>query len=349
MQEKSEEIEIQFKIKNKKDISLSEIKEINAMAIFPSGNIIYSNHDSLIILDANYDILQIIGIDESIFTICIIKQSLFYTGGSKGIIKRWEETNNTERKIKVFEENKNEKKEPQHNDSITQILVNEQLMYSCSYDQTVKVRDKDNIQETTDKLDINLGKIYSMFFDIDFKVLTISGEKGTEFRNVNNHYNKIDIEDGSKCEISSYQYGIKTFEKNENNMKIVIGGLNLIELFFIKKGREFSLTITKIHTIKIDYFCICISIHILNNKIIFFTGESITEINEILKEDEENYKIRVYIKNNDQFEYYDTYENAHKKCINGLIKLNEALFISFSDDGRIKIWKFKKKLMLNKN
>jgi hypothetical protein len=87
----------------------------------------------------------------------------------------------------------------------------------------------------------------------------------------------------------------------------------------------------------------------LNNKIIFFTGESITEINEILKEDEENYKIRVYIKNNDQFEYCDKYENAHKKCINGLIKLNEALFISFSDDGRIKIWKFKKKLMLNKN
>ena len=348
MQKKSEEIEIPFKIKNKRDITLSEIKEINAMAIFPSGNIIYSNHDSLIILDSNYDILQIIGIDELIFTICIINQKLFYTGGSKGIIKKWEETINHERKIKVFEENKNEKKEPQHNDSITQILVNKKLMYSCSYDQTVKIRDKDNIQKTTESLNINLGKIYSMFFDIDFKVLIISGEKGTEFWNQNNdNYNKIDIEEESKCEISSYQYGIKTFEKNENNMKIVIGGLNLIELFFIKK--EQKLIITRIQTIKIDYFCVCISIHILNNKIIFFTGESITEINEILKEDEENYKIRVYIKNNDQFEYCDKYENAHKKCINGLIKLNEALFISFSDDGRIKIWKFKKKLMLNKN
>ena len=348
MQKKSEEIEIPFKIKNKRDITLSEIKEINAMAIFPSGNIIYSNHDSLIILDSNYDILQIIGIDELIFTICIINQKLFYTGGSKGIIKKWEEIINHERKIKVFEENKNEKKEPQHNDSITQILVNKKLMYSCSYDQTVKIRDKDNIQKTTESLNINLGKIYSMFFDIDFKVLIISGEKGTEFWNQNNdNYNKIDIEEGSKCEISSYQYGIKTFEKNENNMKIVIGGLNLIELFFIKK--EQKLIITRIQTIKIDYFCVCISIHILNNKIIFFTGESITEINEILKEDEENYKIRVYIKNNDQFEYCDKYENAHKKCINGLIKLNEALFISFSDDGRIKIWKFKKKLMLNKN
>jgi WD40 repeat protein len=348
MQKKSEEIEIPFKIKNKRDITLSEIKEINAMAIFPSGNIIYSNHDSLIILDSNYDILQIIGIDELIFTICIINQKLFYTGGSKGIIKKWEEIINHERKIKVFEENKNEKKEPQHNDSITQILVNEKLMYSCSYDQTVKIRDKDNIQKTTESLNINLGKIYSMFFDIDFKVLIISGEKGTEFWNQNNdNYNKIDFEEGSKCEISSYQYGIKTFEKNENNMKIVIGGLNLIELFFIKK--EQKLIITRIQTIKIDYFCVCISIHILNNKIIFFTGESITEINEILKEDEENYKIRVYIKNNDQFEYCDKYENAHKKCINGLIKLNEALFISFSDDGRIKIWKFKKKLMLNKN
>ena len=348
MQKKSEEIEIPFKIKNKRDITLSEIKEINAMAIFPSGNIIYSNHDSLIILDSNYDIFQIIGIDELIFTICIINQKLFYTGGSKGIIKKWEETINHERKIKVFEENKNEKKEPQHNDSITQILVNKKLMYSCSYDQTVKIRDKDNIQKTTESLNINLGKIYSMFFDIDFKVLIISGEKGTEFWNQNNdNYNKIDIEEESKCEISSYQYGIKTFEKNENNMKIVIGGLNLIELFFIKK--EQKLIITRIQTIKIDYFCVCISIHILNNKIIFFTGESITEINEILKEDEENYKIRVYIKNNDQFEYCDKYENAHKKCINGLIKLNEALFISFSDDGRIKIWKFKKKLMLNKN
>ena len=348
MQKKSEEIEIPFKIKNKRDITLSEIKEINAMAIFPSGNIIYSNHDSLIILDSNYDILQIIGIDELIFTICIINQKLFYTGGSKGIIKKWEEIINHERKIKVFEENKNEKKEPQHNDSITQILVNKKLMYSCSYDQTVKIRDKDNIQKTTESLNINLGKIYSMFFDIDFKVLIISGEKGTEFWNQNNdNYNKIDFEEGSKCEISSYQYGIKTFEKNENNMKIVIGGLNLIELFFIKK--EQKLIITRIQTIKIDYFCVCISIHILNNKIIFFKGESITEINEILKEDEENYKIRVYIKNNDQFEYCDKYENAHKKCINGLIKLNEALFISFSDDGRIKIWKFKKKLMLNKN
>ena len=331
MQKKSEEIEIPFKIKNKRDITLSEIKEINAMAIFPSGNIIYSNHDSLIILDSNYDILQIIGIDELIFTICIINQKLFYTGGSKGIIKKWEEIINHERKIKVFEENKNEKKEPQHNDSITQILVNKKLMYSCSYDQTVKIRDKDNIQKTTESLNINLGKIYSMFFDIDFKVLIISGEKGTEFWNQNNdNYNKIDFEEGSKCEISSYQYGIKTFEKNENNMKIVIGGLNLIELFFIKK--EQKLIITRIQTIKIDYFCVCISIHILNNKIIFFTGESITEINEILKEDEENYKIRVYIKNNDQFEYCDKYENAHKKCINGLIKLNEALFISFSDD-----------------
>ena len=268
MQKKSEEIEIPFKIKNKRDITLSEIKEINAMAIFPSGNIIYSNHDSLIILDSNYDILQIIGIDELIFTICIINQKLFYTGGSKGIIKKWEETINHERKIKVFEENKNEKKEPQHNDSITQILVNKKLMYSCSYDQTVKIRDKDNIQKTTESLNINLGKIYSMFFDIDFKVLIISGEKGTEFWNQNNdNYNKIDFEEGSKCEISSYQYGIKTFEKNENNMKIVIGGLNLIELFFIKK--EQKLIITRIQTIKIDYFCVCISIHILNNKIIF--------------------------------------------------------------------------------
>ncbi len=256
----------------------------------------------------------------------------------------------TLKKKKVFKEKKNETKEPQHNDYITQILVNEKLMYSCSYDQTVKVRDIANIQETTGKLDdINLGKIYSMFFDIDFKVLIISGEKGTEFRNVNNYYNKIDIENGSKCEIFSYQYGIKTFEKNENNMKIVIGGLNLIELFFIKKEGEIILTLTKIQTIKIEYFCTCISIHILNNTIIFFTGESITEINEILKEDEENYKIRVYIKKNDQFVYYDNYENAHKKCINGLTKLKESLFISFSDDGRMKIWKFSKKLMLNKN
>ena len=87
----------------------------------------------------------------------------------------------------------------------------------------------------------------------------------------------------------------------------------------------------------------------MNNKIFFCAGESKKEINELLQEDEENYKIRVYIQKNDQFDYYDTYENAHKKCINGLIKLNEALFISFSDDGRIKIWKFKKKLMLNKN
>ncbi len=348
MQEKSEEIEIQFKIKKKEDITQSEIKEINAMSIFPSGNIIYSNRDSLIILDANYDKLQIIGIDESILTICVIKQNLFYTGGSKGLIKKWEETNDTEKKKKVFKEKKNETKEPQHNDYITQILVNEKLMYSCSYDQTVKVRDIANIQETTGKLDdINLGKIYSMFFDIDFKVLIISGEKGTEFRNVNNYYNKIDIENGSKCEIFSYQYGIKTFEKNENNMKVVIGGLNLIELFLIKK--EQRLIITRIQTIQIDYFCVCISIHILNNKIFFCAGESKKEINELLQEDEENYKIRVYIQKNDQFDYYDTYEYAHKKCINGLIKLKEALFISFSDDGSIIIWKFKKQLMLKNN
>ena len=102
--------EIQFIIKNKRDITPSEKKEINAMAIFPSRNLIISNHDSLIILDANYAILQIIEIDESIFTICIIDQRSFYTGGSKGIIKKWEETINPEKKKKVFEENKIKKK-----------------------------------------------------------------------------------------------------------------------------------------------------------------------------------------------------------------------------------------------
>ena len=84
-------------------------------------------------------------------------------------------------------------------------------MYSCSYDQTVKIRDKDNIQKTTESLNINLGKIYSMFFDIDFKVLIISGEKGTEFWNQNNDNYVIDILN-TRIKINDKYYYPKTYE-----------------------------------------------------------------------------------------------------------------------------------------
>ena len=110
--------------------------------------------------------------------------------------------------------------------------------------------------------------------------------------------------------------GVKIFCRiNEDT--IIVGGLNDNKLKIISLSKKKFIK-------DINNQFKCFSIYSLNDKEIFFVGGRSNDIK---------------IFRSDNYECIQTIKKAHNRFIKGFIRLND-LILSYSIDGKIKIWKF---------
>lgn len=320
------------------DIKLKKIKEINyyteeilAVSIFNSGNIIISSMNrGFTIWDTKFNLIYEKKIEKySISSICIIDQETFYTGSDNGKLQLWQE--NKEDYEIVFEKIKINvgglKNQLIHTASIQKILFSNNYLYTCSLDGYIKIIKKEREYTIIKSLSIkdkeydqNL-KIFTIIYDDDFKLLISSGESGTYL------WKKEDFQKHKKiCDTEAFENGLQIFEKKDDLIKFICGDKEII-IFSVDKKEKINI---EYKTNKLDYECFSICVTNINNKIIYITGENIDN------EDEENHKIRLYDKNQDN-KVLKVFPYAHEKRINGLLMYCDSL-ISFSKDGKVIIW-----------
>ena len=298
---------------NKKEIEFKQIKSItahnraiNSISIFPSGNLIsISNDQSIKIFDTNYNIIQTINSahNENIRYINVKDENNFVTCSEDKSIKTW---------IKI--ENKfqlNHNIINAHKDWINKVIYQSNgNLISCSLDKTVKIwednSNKYNLICTIIHSD-DCCCVCSILLIENKNILLSSGYNGTNLWNLNN-FEFIYFFEGVSCYLWN---GISKMDED----RLIVGDRNI---------KILSLSSKKIDEIEIPFRC-C-GIKVIEEKGIFLVvGES----------------KNILIYRNDNYKCIKTINNAHKKDINGLIKLENDFIASFSDDGKIKIWSFK--------
>ena len=323
--------QIKMELEYVKDQILNIYNKILAFEILNSGDFIVSTYNKLLLFDTNFVLKNQIDTDEQnvIYSICIKNQQKFYTGNNIGIIQEWEE----DKYKNIYSKHKYNFYKA-HNSEITQILIINNYIYSCSTDYTIKVRKINQLDETLCEIKES-GPIISIIYDIESKLLVSAGENGIIFYL---DLDNIDVPNLSQFyqypkNFNYYKNSIKFFEKNDEKISIIVGGDNSIKIYSLDKTqfKEDSQIIPKINIIDINYSCSAIYVFESNKKTIFITGESNLDTND------ENIKIRIYINHKEDImgEYH------HTKTIKGFIPYPDNTVASYSDDGKIKFWKLK--------
>ena len=291
-------------------LKLNLIKSINAhmdwinlVSKFPFGNIIsVSNDKSIKIYDMNYNIIQHIqnAHTRSINYVDIKDENNFVTCSNDKSIKTWIKDNNK------FTINKNIINA--HNDEIYKVIYysNEKLI-SYSYDGIIKIWEENinNYQLITSLMHSNF--IYSILLIQDKNLLISSDSNGTKLWNINN-FELIKYFEEAKCD------ELNGLDRIDKERIIIIGNETLIIISLLEKK-----IIKEIKT-NFSYY----GISSIEEKGLFLGGR----YNDILVFRNDNYKCIQIIK------------NAHEDYIKGFIHLNNDFIISYSDDGKIKIWSF---------
>jgi len=291
-------------------LKLNLIKSINAhmdwinlVSKFPFGNIIsVSNDKSIKIYDMNYNIIQHIqnAHTRSINYVDIKDENNFVTCSNDKSIKTW-----------IKKENKfilNKSIINAHNDEIYKVIYysNEKLI-SYSYDGIIKIWEENinNYQLITSLKHSNF--IYSILLIQDKNLLISSDSNGTKLWNINN-FELIKYFEEAKCD------ELNGLDRIDKERIIIIGNETLIIISLLEKK-----IIKEIKT-NFSYY----GISSIEEKGLFLGGR----YNDILVFRNDNYKCIQIIK------------NAHEDYIKGFIHLNNDFIISYSDDGKIKIWSF---------
>ena len=295
---------------NSHKLKLNLIKSINAhmdwinlVSKFPFGNIIsVSNDKSIKIYDMNYNIIQHIqnAHTRSINYVDIKDENNFVTCSNDKSIKTW-----------IKKENKfilNKSIINAHNDEIYKVIYysNEKLI-SYSYDGIIKIWEENinNYQLITSLKHSNF--IYSILLIQDKNLLISSDSNGTKLWNINN-FELIKYFEEAKCD------ELNGLDRIDKERIIIIGNETLIIISLLEKK-----IIKEIKT-NFSYY----GISSIEEKGLFLGGR----YNDILVFRNDNYKCIQIIK------------NAHEDYIKGFIHLNNDFIISYSDDGKIKIWSF---------
>ena len=295
---------------NTSKLKLKLIKSINAhmdwinlVSKFPFGNIIsVSNDKSIKIYDMNYNIIQHIqnAHIRSINYVDIKDENNFVTCSNDKSIKTW-----------IKKENKfilNKSIINAHNDEIYKVIYysNEKLI-SYSYDGIIKIWEENinNYQLITSIKHSNF--IYSILLIKDKNLLISSDSNGTKLWNINN-FELIKYFEEAKCD------ELNGLDRIDKERIIIIGNETLIIISLLEKK-----IIKEIKT-NFSYY----GISSIEEKGLFLGGR----YNDILVFRNDNYKCIQIIK------------NAHEDYIKGFIHLNNDFIISYSDDGKIKIWSF---------
>ena len=304
-----------FKIDTKeiKKVNCNNIKTINAyddgtvtsLSIFPSGNIVsVSDNKSITIFDNEFNTLQIIknAHDDSIYYVNVKDENNFATCSRDKNIKTCIKKGN--------EFNLNELIINAHNDSIRKIQydLNGNLI-SSSMDNTLKIWEEINNLHQCVTILTHSSIICSILLLIDKNMLITGGKDGIKIWNSYNYelisyVNKIECgSPDSLCRI--------------NEDKIIVGGLNDNKLKIISLSEKKFIK-------EINNQFKSFTIYSLIDKAIFLVGGRSNDIN---------------IFRSDNYECLQTIKKAHNRFIKGFIRLNEFI-LSYSIDGKIKIWKF---------
>ena len=291
-------------------LKLNLIKSINAhmdwinlVSKFPFGNIIsVSNDKSIKIYDMNYNIIQHIqnAHTRSINYVDIKDENNFVTCSNDKSIKTWIKKENKFILNKIIIN--------AHNDEIYKVIYysNEKLI-SYSYDGIIKIWEENinNYQLITSLKHSNF--IYSILLIQDKNLLISSDSNGTKLWNINN-FELIKYFEEAKCD------ELNGLDRIDKERIIIIGNETLIIISLLEKK-----IIKEIKT-NFSYY----GISSIEEKGLFLGGR----YNDILVFRNDNYKCIQIIK------------NAHEDYIKGFIHLNNDFIISYSDDGKIKIWSF---------
>ena len=295
---------------NSHKLKLNLIKSINAhmdwinlVSKFPFGNIIsVSNDKSIKIYDMNYNIIQHIqnAHTRSINYVDIKDENNFVTCSNDKSIKTWIKKENKFILNKIIIN--------AHNDEIYKVIYysNEKLI-SYSYDGIIKIWEENinNYQLITSLMHSNF--IYSILLIQDKNLLISSDSNGTKLWNINN-FELIKYFEEAKCD------ELNGLDRIDKERIIIIGNETLIIISLLEKK-----IIKEIKT-NFSYY----GISSIEEKGLFLGGR----YNDILVFRNDNYKCIQIIK------------NAHEDYIKGFIHLNNDFIISYSDDGKIKIWSF---------
>jgi len=283
---------------------------ITSVSSFPSGNIISVSIDySIIIYDIHLNILQTIKYYNYIYYVEVKDENNFITCSYDNSIKLW-----------IKKENQfiiNKTINNAHKYGIIKVIYysNENLI-SCSVDDTIKIWiENDNNNYENIKILSHSDHIYSILFLEDKNILISSGNDGTKFWNLNKNevdYNNINcIKYFKEVKCSSNQ-GLCRLDED----RIIIGGEYSLKVISISN---------KIIIKGINCPIICKGIILIENKGIFLIGGK-------------SKHIRIY--RNDNYQCIKIFRNAHDESINGFVELKNGTILSYSDDKKIKIWKY---------
>ena len=283
--------------------SISNHDSINSIGIFPSGNFItVSNDKSIIIYDNNLlEIQTILNAHlNSIIYVSIKDDNNFITCSKDISIKIWIKTNN---KFQIGQILNNI-----HSKWINQVIYSEDgNIISCSRDQTVKILKKTIHEKYQCIISLKHNQNIFNLFDINNKkILISSGYDGTYF------WDKIEYKLLKKINVSCYtNYSLSQMDEDKLIISGNIGKINIISISNMNVIQTF------------DNNSWCYGILFVKNKNLILCGG--------------NKEIKIYTYENN-FENVQIIQNAHDDNINGLILYEKDKIISFSDDGKIKLW-----------
>jgi len=280
-------------------------KAINAISVFPSGNLISISDDkSIILYDNNLNTIQKIrkAHNNSIEGLSIKDDNNFITSSTDNNIKNWIKRRN--RFIL------NSTIEKAHKDLIYSIkYCKNGNIISYSKDKTIKIWESINDNTFQNIITIELSEKINSILLLEFKNILITlSDKGTKIWNFNNFDIIKNIEE------------IKSIEKNAiaaiDEDKIIFGGGtdNIMKIVSLKEKKILK---------KIDNKFQCYGICILRDKGYFIIGGYSRDIN---------------IYKNDNYECILHYECAHNGYISGFNLLIDNKILSYSFDKTIKVW-----------
>ena len=277
---------------------------VNSVSIFPSGKIISVSYDkSIKIYDINYNIIQNIknAHNNGIIYVDIKDENNFVTCSDDKSIKTWIKNNNE------FILNKNINNA--HNDCIYKVIYySNKNLISCSFDKTTKIwEEKDKNYQLVITL-MHSNWLYSILLIKDKNILISSGFNETKLWNLNN-FELIKNFDKVKCN------GWNALSRIDED-RIIIGGNKILLIISLLKK-----TIIK----EISIFFYCYGIKTIKKKGLFLVGGE---------------KKDIILFRNINYECIQIFKNIHDDYINGFIELQNNLFGSYSNDGKIKIWTF---------
>jgi len=290
---------------------------VNALATFPSGNLISVSKDSTIkIYDENLNVLETIedNDNDGLIYVEVKNEDNFITCGYGNIIKIYFRGKNNKftNNYKVIKDNKSfiDNYNIFKYNNIRKVIygLNGHII-SCSIDNTIKIWEKNNYNQFDKIKTLYHNQVNSILLLEDKKMLVSCGIDKTKFWNLNDY--SLNFEINAYC---AFHAGLNRIDED----RIICGGKKgecILKIISISNKE----IIHKIDNKKIE----CYTILTIKNKGIFLSGDNNSMI-KVYRYDVKNYENLLCI-------------NANQGIINSIILLNDGTIGVCSNDKTIQI------------